>query len=67
MYRSSTTQNLIDLDIDLSRTFKANYHGVVGFPIYDFLVVFNNNMWPNLTPFRVELSHQNLISLNFDL
>ncbi len=49
-FRSATTQNLSDLDFDLSRSLKIKCHGVIGLPIYGFLLMINGNLGPNLAP-----------------
>ncbi len=59
-YRSATTQNLSDLDLDLSRSLKVKCEGAIGRPIYGFLLMFNNNIGPNSAPFR-DIRIQNLI------
>ncbi len=47
-YRSPTTQNVSDLDFDLSRSFKVKSNGATKLPVYDdFLFIFNSNIWPN--------------------
>ncbi len=35
------------LNIDLSRSLKVKCESGIGLPIYDFLLVFNNNIRPN--------------------
>ncbi len=37
-------QNLSDLDFDLSMSLKVNCDGVIGLPIYGFLLRFNCNI-----------------------
>ncbi len=39
---------------------------VIGLQVYDFLLVFNRNIWPNPAPLQ-DLSFQNLINLDIDL
>ncbi len=39
--RAATTQNLSDLDFDLSRSLKAKFDSSIGLPIYGFLLMFN--------------------------
>ena len=46
-YRSATTQNLSDLDFDLSRSRKVKFEGAIGLPIYSFLLMFNSDIGPN--------------------
>ena len=36
-----------DLDFDLSRSLKVKCDGVIGLPIYGFLLMFNSNIGPN--------------------
>ncbi len=49
-YTSPTTQNLSDLDFDLSRSLKVKCHGVIGLAIYGFLLMINSNIGPNMAP-----------------
>ncbi len=35
--------NLNDLDFDLSRSLKVKCDGIIGLPVYGFLLMFNNN------------------------
>ena len=55
-YRYSTSQNIIVIQFDLSKKFNDFYeksHDATGFPIYDFLLVFNcKNIWFNSPPLR---------------
>ncbi len=39
--------SLSDLDFDLSRSLHLKYDGVIGLPIYGFLLMFNSNIGPN--------------------
>ncbi len=41
-------------------------HGVIGLPIYGFLLMFNSNIGPNQAPLR-DIRLQNLCDLDFDL
>ncbi len=43
-YRSPTTQNLSDLDFDLSRSLKVKCDSAIGLPIYAFLLMFISNI-----------------------
>ncbi len=43
----STTQNLSNLDFDLSRSLKIKSNGAGGLPIYTFLLMFSCNIGPN--------------------
>ncbi len=45
-------RNLSDLDFDLSRSLKVKSDGVIGLPIYGFLLMVNSNIVPNLAPLR---------------
>ncbi len=51
---TSTTQILSDLDSDLSTSTKVKSDGVIGLHIhvYEFLLVFNSNILPNLAHLR---------------
>ncbi len=51
-YMSPTTQNLSEVDFDLSRSLKVKCHGVIGLAIYGFLWMANGNIGPNLAPLR---------------
>ncbi len=42
----------VDLDFDHSRSLKVRYDGIVGLPIYVFLVRFSCNIWPNMAYLR---------------
>ena len=66
LYRSPITQNLGDHEFDLLRSLKVKCHGVMGLPIYGFLLMFNSNIGPNKAPLR-DISLQNLGDLEFDL
>ncbi len=44
--RSPAIQHASDLDFDLLRSPKLKCDGVTGLPIYDFLLMFNSNIWP---------------------
>ncbi len=39
-----------NLDFDISRLLKVKSDGVIGFPIYGFLLMVNSNMEPNEAP-----------------
>ncbi len=54
------------LNFDLSRLLKLKCVGGIGFPIYDFLWVFNSNIGPNSAPLG-DISLWNLSSLDIDL
>ncbi len=49
-YRYPTTENLTDLDFDLSRSLKVKSDGVIRLAIYGFLLMVNSNIGPNLAP-----------------
>ncbi len=57
---------LVTLDFDLSRSLKVKCDGVIGLPIYGFLLMVNSNIWPN-TAFLRDISLQNMSDLEFDL
>ena len=59
-------RNLSDLDFDLSRSLKVKCDGVIGLPIYGFLLMFNSNIWPNSAPL-LDISFQNLVDLDINL
>ena len=42
----------VDLDFDRSRSLKVRYDGIIGLPIYVFLVRFSSNIWPNMACLR---------------
>ncbi len=44
MYRSPTTEDLGNLDSDLSILLKVKSDGAIGLPIYGFLLMFNNKV-----------------------
>ncbi len=46
-YRSATTQNLSDLDFDLSRSLKVKFDSAIGLNIYGFILMFNSNIGPD--------------------
>ena len=62
-FRDIRLWNLSDLDFDLSRSFKCD--GVIGLPIYDFLLMFNSNIGPNMAPLQ-DISLQTMSDLDFD-
>ncbi len=41
----SILDHFLHLNFDLSRSLKVKCDGGIGLPIYDFLLVFNNNRW----------------------
>ncbi len=49
-YRFPTTENLSDLDFDLSRSLKVKNDGVIGLAISGFLLMDNSNMGPISAP-----------------
>ncbi len=40
------------IDFGLSRSPRDKSGGAIGLPKYDFLYVFNSNIWPNSAPLR---------------
>ncbi len=61
-YRSPTTQNVSDLDFDR----KGKCDGVIGLPIYGFLLTFNSNIGPNFAPLRdIRLWNPSDLTLTF--
>ena len=59
-------RNLSDLEFGLSRSFKAICDDVIELHIYDFLLMFNDNLWPNSAPSQ-DIGLRNLSDLEFDL
>ncbi len=49
-YSKFTTQNLSDLDFDLSRSLKVKSDDVIELAIYGFLLMINSNIGPNSAP-----------------
>ncbi len=45
---------------------KVECDGGIGLTIYDLLLIFNSNIWPNSAPLR-DISFQNLTDLDSDL
>ncbi len=45
-------RNLSDLDFHLSRSLKIECDGVIGLPIYSFLLMFNSSISINVDPLR---------------
>ncbi len=58
-------QNLSDLEFDLSRSLKVICDDVIGLPIYDFLLMFNSNLWPKSAASQ-DIRLRNLSDLEFD-
>ncbi len=58
-------QNLSDLDFGLSRSIKVKCDSVIGLSLYAFLLMFNNNLWPNSAPLR-DIMLRNLSDIEFD-
>ncbi len=47
---------------------KVKCDGGIGFPIYDFLLVFDSNIWPNSAALRdTSIGLRNLSDLDIDL
>ena len=55
-----------DLGFDVSRSFKVKCDSVIGIPIYAFLLMFNNKIWPNFAPLQ-DIRVRNLSDLEIDL
>ena len=53
-------------DFDHSRSFKLKCDSVFGLPIYSFLFIFNNNIWPDSAPLQ-DIRLRNQSDLEFDL
>ncbi len=51
---------------DPSRPLKVKYDGMIGLPVYDFLLMFNGNIGPNWAP-SGDIRLLNLGDLDFDL
>ncbi len=64
-YRSATTQNLRDLDFDLTRPLKVKFDSYIGLSIYGFLLRFNS-VGPNYALLQ-DIRRQNMGDLDFDL
>ena len=61
-------QNLGDLEVDLSRSFKVKCGGAIELPIYGFLLMFNSNIGPNLAPLPdIRLRNLSDLAIDFDL
>ncbi len=45
-----TTQNVSDLDFDLSRSLNVKCDGIIRFPLYGFLLMVNSYIGPNAAP-----------------
>ena len=54
------------LNFDLSESLKVKCDGGICLPIYDFLLVFNSNIWHNSAPLQ-DISLWNLSDLDIDL
>ncbi len=64
--RSPSTQNLSDLDFDLSRSLKVKSGDVIGLAIYGFLLMVDSNIGSDVAPLR-DMMLSNLSDLDFDL
>ncbi len=53
------------LSFDLSRSLKVKYDCGIGFPIYDFLLVYNSNIWLNSAALQ-DTKLRNLNDFEFD-
>ncbi len=51
-YRYPTTENLSDLDFDLSRSVNVKFDNAIGLAIYGFLLIVNSNIGPNSASLR---------------
>ncbi len=51
-YGYPTTENLSDLDFDLSRSVNVKFDNAIGLAIYGFLLIVNSNIGPNSAPLR---------------
>ncbi len=54
------------LNFNLSRKLKVKCDGGTGLPIYDSLLVFNSNIWPNSAALQ-DISVSNLSDIDIDL
>ncbi len=59
-------RNLSDPDFGLSRSLKVLCDDVIGLSLYDFLLTFNSNLWPNSAPLQ-DIRLRNVSDLEFDL
>ncbi len=59
-------QNLSDLDFETSMSLKVKCESVFGLPIYAFLLMFINNIWPNSATLW-DKGFQNLSGLDINL
>ncbi len=66
LLRDISFQNLIELDINLSRSLGSKCNRINGLPMYAFLFIFNSNIWPNYAPIP-DIRLINLSDLDFDL
>ena len=60
-FKSSVTSTL-----NFHRHLNVKCDGTIGFPIHEFLLVFNSNIWPNSAPLQ-DIKLQNLCDLDFNL
>ncbi len=51
-YRYHTTENLSDLDFDLSRSLNVKFDNAIGLAIFGFLLIVNANIGLNSAPLR---------------
>ena len=66
-YHSSTTQYVNDLDLsDLSMLLNVKSNGTIERPIFGLRLMFNSNIWPNLSLLR-DIRLRNFSDLTFDL
>ena len=62
----STFENIQHLNCDCSRSLKVKCDGSTRLPKYNFILVFNSNIWPNSAHLR-DIRLLNLSDLEFDL
>ncbi len=62
----SILDHLPHINFDFARSLKVKHDGGNRLPIYDFLLVFNSNIWPNSATLR-DIRVQNLSDLDIDL
>ena len=66
MYYDLLPLKICDFEFDFSRSSKVKGDGDIGLPFYDFLLMFNRNIWPN-SALLWDTSLRNLSDLEFDL
>ena len=57
------TQNMQDLEFDISRSLKVKFDGAIGKPTYDFLLENNSNYMPIISILQ-DITTQNMHNLS---